>query len=217
MLVMGGSGSSKERRRIMRVMVVGGTGTIGTAVADALEERHEVLRVGHTSGDRQVDLASRSSIRSLLESAGEVDAVVCAAGNAAFGPLSDLDAEDVDLSLHSKLRGQVELARLAFKSISDGGSITLTSGVLAAEPTPGSAAVSMVNAGVEGFVRAAALEAPRDIRINVVSPPWVAETLEAMGRDPSEGMPAERVARSYVAAVEGSMSGEVLDAREVEG
>lgn len=47
---------------------------------------------------------------------------------------------------------------------------------------PGSAAVSLVNSALEGFGRAAALEAPRGIRVNVVSPPWVTETLQAMKR-----------------------------------
>ena len=95
-----------------------------------------------------------------------------------------------------------------------GGSITLTSGVLSQEPSIGSTAVSLVNAGVEGFARAAALDLPRGIRINVVSPPWVSETLQAMGMDPSGGMPAAHVARAYVDAVRGAHNGQVLDARK---
>jgi NAD(P)-dependent dehydrogenase (short-subunit alcohol dehydrogenase family) len=58
-----------------------------------------------------------------------------------------------------------------------GGSVTVTSGVLARQPMPGGAAISMVNAGLEGFVRGAAAEAPRGVRVNAVSPPWVTETL----------------------------------------
>jgi NAD(P)-dependent dehydrogenase (short-subunit alcohol dehydrogenase family) len=98
--------------------------------------------------------------------------------------------------------------------INDGGSFTLTSGVLAAEPMPGSAAISLVNAGLEGFVRAAALELPRGLRVNIVSPPWVSETLKSMGKDPSAGMPAEQVAAAYVEAVDDRQNGRVLDARE---
>ena len=85
--------------------------------------------------------------------------------------------------------------------------------MLANEPMPGSAAISLVNAGIEGFARAADLEAGRGIRVNVVSPPWVSETLEAMGREGSGGLPAAKVARAYVESVEGRESGEVLDAR----
>ena len=98
--------------------------------------------------------------------------------------------------------------------INDNGSFTLTSGVLAREPMPGSSAISMVNAGVEGFVRAVQLEMERGLRVNVVSPVWVAETLKALGRDSSTGMPAAQVARAYVAAVTGTQRGAVLDVRE---
>ena len=71
-----------------------------------------------------------------------------------------------------------------------------------------------MNAGLKGFARAAAVEMPRGIRINVVSPPWVSETLQAMGQDPSGGMPATEVARAYVDAVTGTHHGQVLDARK---
>jgi NAD(P)-dependent dehydrogenase (short-subunit alcohol dehydrogenase family) len=96
------------------------------------------------------------------------------------------------------------------RQVADGGSFTLTSGILAQKPMPGSAAVSLVNAGLEGFVRAAALEAPRGIRVNVVSPPWVRETLEKMGRDAASGLPAERVAQAYRESVETRRTGEVI-------
>jgi NAD(P)-dependent dehydrogenase (short-subunit alcohol dehydrogenase family) len=75
----------------------------------------------------------------------------------------------------------------------------------------GSGVISLVNAGLEGFVRAAALEAPRGIRVNVVSPGWVTETLEALGMDKTQGTPAAIVARAYVEAVEGSGSGKIIE------
>lgn len=198
----------------MKVLVIGGTGTIGAAVAEALSARHEVTVAGHSSGERLVDLESAESIRETLDAAGPFDAVVCCAGRAAFGPLDELSDEQFELSLRNKLMGQVDVIREALPRLREGGSVTVTTGVLAREPIPGSAAISMVNAGLEGFVRAAALEAPRGVRVNAVSPPWVSETLEAMGRDPSGGLPAATVANAYVAAVEGDASGEVLDARE---
>jgi NAD(P)-dependent dehydrogenase (short-subunit alcohol dehydrogenase family) len=74
----------------------------------------------------------------------------------------------------------------------------------------GSGAVSLVNSALEGFTRAAALEAPRKIRVNVVSPPWVTETLIAFKMDPAGGLPAVNVARAYVASIEGKQSGEVI-------
>ena len=199
----------------MRILVVGGTGTIGSAVVEALRPRHEVVPVGHTSGDEQVDLSDPRSIEQLFERVGRVDALVSCAGEAAYGPLDELDDEDFARSLSSKLMGQVNLVRRGASHVRDEGSFALTSGVLSQEPAPGSAAISLVNAGVEAFARAVALELPRDLRVNVVSPPWVSETLEQMGRDPSEGLPAAAVATAYVASVEGHQSGTVIDARDV--
>lgn len=199
----------------MTIIVIGGTGTIGSAVADALlEADHDVLRVGHSSGELRVDMASRASLEGLYDGATPFDAVICAAGRASFGTLAELEDEDVELGLRHKLMGQIHVVRAGLDRIDAGGSFTLTSGVLAAEPVPGSSAISAANAGVEAFVRAAALELDPDLRVNVVSPPWVAETLEEMGRDPSGGMPAAEVARAYRHAVEGEMSGQVLDARD---
>jgi NAD(P)-dependent dehydrogenase (short-subunit alcohol dehydrogenase family) len=143
---------------------------------------------------------------------GKVDAVVCAAGSGAWKPLEQLTDEDFARSLGYKLMGQVNVVRYGFPAVNDGGSITTTSGVLARSPMIGSAAISLVNSGLEGFTRAAALEAPRGIRVNVVSPPWVVETLLEMGaKDTSHGLPAATVARAYVRSVTGTESGQVLE------
>lgn len=199
----------------MRIIVVGATGTIGRAVVAELEGDHDVVRVGRSGGDSTVDMESEESVRRFYGEIGGFDALVSAAGRASFGPLAELDREEYLLSLHGKLLGQIELVRLGLEAARDGAVFTLTSGVLAHEPTEGSAAVSTVNAGVEAFVAAAALELPRGMRINVVSPPWIAETLEEMARDPSAGMPAAEVARAYRQSIESGRTGEVLDPRRL--
>jgi NAD(P)-dependent dehydrogenase (short-subunit alcohol dehydrogenase family) len=198
----------------MRIAVIGATGTIGSAVVETLSNEHEVIAVGHKSGKYTVDISSQDSIRSLYKSVGKVDAVVSCAGQAAFKPLGQLADDDWNLSLGNKLMGQVHLVTLGTDSIRDGGSFTLTSGVLAQEPMVGGTAISLVNSGLEGFTRSAALELPRGIRINVVSPPWVSETLKAMGQDPSHGLPASVVAKAYVKSVTGRITGQVIDARK---
>ena len=116
------------------------------------------------------------------------------------------------MSLRYKLMGQVNVIRVAKDKVKDGGSITVTSGILATKPMPGSAAVSLVNSGLDGFVRAAGLDMPRGVRVNVVSPPWVKETLRSMKMDEAHGLAAADVAKAYVAAVEGKANGEVLEA-----
>ena len=192
------------------IVIVGGTGTIGSAIAEGLGSEHDVFRVGHTSGPYQVDMTSRASIEDLLKSLPTVDHLVSAAGEAKFGALSELTDEDFEVSLEGKLMGQIDLVRVGRDYVADGGSFTLTTGVLSREPVPGSAAISTVNAGVEGFVRAADLELDRELRINAVSPGWVAETLESMGRDPEEGVPVAEVAEAYIDLLGDSRSGEVV-------
>ena len=197
----------------MRILVIGASGTIGKAVVDALSGGNEVIRASSKTSPTKVDIANANSIRGMYHSLGRVDHVVCCAGNAKFGPLEQLSDDDFRFCLDHKLMGQVNVVRYGFENVNDGGSFTVTSGVLAQNPMKGSGAISLVNAGLEGFVRAAALEAPRGIRVNVVSPPWVTETLIAYKMDPSGGIPAAQVAKTYVKAVRGVDTGQVLAAR----
>jgi NAD(P)-dependent dehydrogenase (short-subunit alcohol dehydrogenase family) len=199
----------------MKIIVIGAAGTIGNEVVRALtQNKHEVVRASR-SGEVKVNVDDPSSVRALFDKVQGVDAVVSCAGNAAFKPFTELTDSDYELGLRSKLMGQVSVARFAKDHLREGGSIVLTTGVLAMHPMPGSASISMVNAGLEGFVRAAALEMPRNLRINAVSPPWVKETMIKFGMDPTPGQAAADVAKAYVAAVEGKQQGQVLDPRQV--
>jgi len=196
----------------MKIVVVGGTGTIGRAVVERLSREHEVVAVSRR-GPVQADLEDGESLRRLFQIVKSVDAVVSCAGSAAFRPLGQLTDADFQLGLCSKLMGQVNLARIAIDHVADGGSVTLTGGVLAHEPMPGGAAIAMVNAALEGFVLGASIELPRGLRLNLVSPPWISETLQALKMDPSQGIPAAACAEAYAVAVEGQQNGQTLDAR----
>ncbi len=195
----------------MRVLVVGATGTIGGAVAEALARDHEVVPASRHHTPLKVDTTDAASLRALFAAVGQVDAVVSAAGDAKFAPLEALTDADFELSLNSKLMGQVNLVRMGIVHVRDGGSFTLTSGILGRAPTPGSSALALVNGALEAFTRAAALDLPRRIRINVISPPWVQETLKALGMDTTQGLPAATVARAYVESVTGSHTGKVIE------
>ena len=198
--------------RQLKIIVVGGTGTIGREVVKLLSSSHEIVTVGYDDGDLQVDIASKDAIKGLFREVGSFDAVISATGVAKFGSIEELSDEDYMFGLTNKLMGQVNLVRVGLNYINDNGSFTLTTGV-SQKPRPGSSAVTMANAAVEGFVRAAALELPRSIRANAVSPGPVKETLGAKGKDSSHGIAAATLALSYKESVEGNRNGEVLDAR----
>ena len=196
----------------MKVIVIGATGTIGKAIVKSIAERHEVITVSRSRTAVTVALADKSSIVDMYRSTGRVDAVICSAGLASFGPFGTLTDSDYELGINNKMMGQVNVVRIGLDYLNTNGSFTLTSGILSRKPMVGSAAISLVNSALEGFVRAAALEMPRGFRINIISPNWVIDTLKAFNMDPSIGTPVEVVAQAYMLALEGSMSGEVLDA-----
>ena len=199
----------------MKIVVIGASGTIGSAVVKLLKQRHQVIAVSRSGGDHRANITSKASLEAALGAIGKVDAIVSTTGSAVFKALAALADADFEKSLHDKLMGQVNVVRVGSQQILSGGSITLTSGILAQHPIPGSAAISLVNAGLEGFARAAALELKAaNVRVNVVSPPWVKETLVALKMDPAPGMPADDDNKDYKRRVEGSASGEVIDARK---
>ncbi|HSS64343.1 MAG TPA: short chain dehydrogenase [Gammaproteobacteria bacterium] len=198
----------------MKIIVIGASGTIGRAVVDILAPDHQILAVGHSSGNMRVDLASRDSIENMFTAAGEFDALISAAGAASFGSLDELKDDDYEFAFRNKLMGQVNLVRLGRNRVSDRGCFTLTTGVLSQRPMPGSAVISMVNSALEGFVRAAALELRDHVRVNAVSPVFVKETMAKLGMDPSSGMSAADTARAYKASVEGGETGQVLDVKD---
>jgi NAD(P)-dependent dehydrogenase (short-subunit alcohol dehydrogenase family) len=197
----------------MKIIVIGASGLIGSAIVSALTPRHEVIAASRKSATHPVDITDKASIAKLFAGLGTFDAVISAAGGAAYRPLADLTDADFAMSLGYKLMGQVNLARLAVGHLSDGGSITLTTGVYAKEPPPNAAAIAMVNSGVNGYVIGAAGELPRGIRINAVSPPLVGPFRLNAAASRVECMTPEDVALAYVEAVEGRSTGRVIDTR----
>jgi NAD(P)-dependent dehydrogenase (short-subunit alcohol dehydrogenase family) len=195
----------------MKIIVIGATGTVGKAVVEQLGRRHEIVAVGSSSGQYQADIADIAQVRAVFEKIGKVDAVVVAAGKLAFAPLAEFMPEQFRVGLDSKLMGQVNVAQVAQDFLNDGGSITLTSGIVADQPIRNGASASMVNSAVEGYARGAAIELPRGLRINVVSPTLLTESLDSYGPyfRGFETAPASRVALAYSRSVEGAQTGQV--------
>jgi NAD(P)-dependent dehydrogenase (short-subunit alcohol dehydrogenase family) len=196
----------------MRIVVVGATGTVGQAAVNELGRRHEIVRAGRSSGDVTVDLMSEDSIRAMYEQAGEIDAVVAATGHTHFGPLQTMTAEQFRKGLDDKLMGQINLVLIGQHHINDGGSITLTSGVVNRDPIRQGSNAGAVDGAIDAFVKSAAIEMPRGLRINAVSPGLLQESAEKYdGFFPGhEAVSSARVGLAYAKSVEGALTGQVI-------
>ena len=197
-----------------KIIIIGATGTIGQAVSNLLMKENQIVRVGNSKGDYTVDLNYNTSIEKLFKKIGPFDGLICTAGECRFGNVNEASDNDYMFGIYSKLMGQVNLVRIALRYINPKGSITLTTGVFAREPWPGTVPTAMVNAALEGFARAAALDVPNGIRINAVSPILINITAKKMGMDTAGTMSPSETARAYKASVEGDMAGQILDVRK---
>lgn len=192
----------------MKALVVGSNGTIGKAVVELLKEKGIEVIGASRSGSPALDITNNSNIETFYKNLGEVDAIVCAAGDAAFSFLNKVTDADIQLSVNSKLLGQVNLVRKGLNNLRPGGVFVLTGGILAYSPIPQTSLISMVNIGLEGFARALALELTEGRRIVVVHPPWIAETAAKIGMDPAPWPDAAKTAETYLKAIEGTKNGE---------
>ena len=196
----------------MKIIVVGATGVLGKAVTNELKAQHEVITVGFRDGDYTVDITDLDSIRSLYKKIGDFDALVSTTGAVHFGPLEAITQDEWSLGINNKLMGQINLVTEGLGFIADNGSFTLTSGLISRDPIPYGTAATMVCSAIEGFVASAALELPRGIRINAVSPTLLSESVESFGPafqgfDP---VPASKAALGFVKSVGGRRSGETF-------
>ncbi|GAA0595453.1 short chain dehydrogenase [Virgibacillus siamensis] len=194
----------------MKILIIGASGTIGREITYELERNHEIIRAGRNGADVQVDNTSAESIRNMYEKVGKVDAVVNASGGANFASVSELTPELNEKGIESKLKGQINLVLLGMDYVNDGGSFTLTTGVMMDDPIPMGASAAMANGGVKAFIKSASIEMPRGIRINSVSPNIVEESWERIGHLFAGFNPvrADKVARAFVKSVEGRQTGQ---------
>jgi NAD(P)-dependent dehydrogenase (short-subunit alcohol dehydrogenase family) len=197
----------------VRILVIGANGTLGQAAVSALKDRHEIVTAGRTTGDVKVDLLDPQSISRMYKEAGKLDAVITCTGHAYFGPLAGMTGDQFMIGLKDKLMGQVNVVLIGQSLINDGGSFTLTGGVLDRDPIRKGANASAVNGALNAFAMSAAIELERGIRINVVSP----TVLQASAKKYEGFFPghvpvsSERVGFAYVKSVEGAITGQVIE------
>ena len=196
----------------MKIIIIGGNGTIGKKVSNHFSKKHEIMIGGRNSGDVMLDIADSKSIEAMFESVGNIDAVVCIAGDAKWAAFDSMVEEDFYIGLKSKLMGQVNLVRIGRNYLNAGGSFTLTTGILADHPVMLTTSPAMVNGAIHSFVKAASLELGNGIRINVVSSGLVEDAIEKYeayfpGHNP---IPMNKVINGYVKSVEGKGTGEII-------
>ena len=196
----------------MKILIIGGNGTIGKKVSNHFSTKHELIIGGRNSGDITVDIADSNSIEALFKSIGKMDAVVCIAGEAKWASFDSMTEEDFYIGLKSKLMGQVNLVRIGKHYVNDGGSFTLSTGILADHPVELTTSAAMVNGGIHSFVKAVSLELKKRIRINVVSSGLVEDAVDIYeayfpGHNP---IPMKKVINGYVKSVEGKGTGEII-------
>ena len=196
----------------MKILVIGGTGTIGKKIVSHFSTNNDVIVAGRTSPAYQVDIGDTESIQKLFEKVGRLDAIICAAGEARWAEFDALSEEDYYIGIKSKLMGQVNIVRIGRNYLNSGGSITLTTGILADDPVVQTTSAAMVNGGIHSFVQAVALEIENGIRVNVVSPGVVEDAyIKYKSYFPGHiPIPMDKMMLGYVRSVEGKGNGQVI-------
>ena len=200
----------------MRILIIGGNGTIGSRVSKQLAYKNEVIIGGRKKGDVIVDISDSESIKAMFQETGKLDAIVCIAGEAKWAPFNEMSEDDFYIGLRSKLMGQVNLVRIGKDYLNSNGSITLSTGILAEDPVVNTTSAAMVNGGLNSFVKAVSLEIENGLRVNVVSLGVVEDAYEKYkdffpGHNP---VPTPKVVNAYLRAVQGKGNGEVIKVYE---
>jgi NAD(P)-dependent dehydrogenase (short-subunit alcohol dehydrogenase family) len=193
----------------MKFLVVGSTGLIGSYVAKTLSKHGTVIGVSRTT-QISVDVKDPASIKAMYEKVGKTDAVASCIGKVAFKPVAELTYEDYLIGLKDKALGQVELVRAGIDFLNDAGSFTLMTGVLARDPIPSGSVAALANGAIESFTLAAAIDLPRGIRINTVSPNVLVEATSYHASFPGfHQVTAQSVADAYVKSILGKQTGQI--------
>lgn len=197
----------------MKVLIIGGAGTVGSAIIKELGGRHEIIVAARSSGDVRVDIENEASIVDMYKKLPKLDAVAVATGgsNGHFAPLSQMTADNYRVGLDSKLLGQVNVVLKGLEHVSDGGSFTLIGGTWSPQDVvPLFSNIYMVNAAIEGFVIGAAPDMPRSLRLNGVHPTTITESMAAYASffRGFSSVPASEAALAFSKSIEGVQTGQ---------
>lgn len=184
------------------VVVIGGSSGIGLAIAGRARAEGALVTIGGRSEERlqqasralgevdvaRIDISNEASVNAFFEPLTHVDHLVICAGTVGPSAVVQSSLETLRAVVEQRLWGAVYAVRATAPKM-EGGSITFTSGGIAARPRAGAALSTATLGAVESLARALALElAPT--RVNCVAPGAVATPLWGVG-PAAEGRIAE--------------------------
>ncbi|EGR0048291.1 SDR family oxidoreductase [Vibrio vulnificus] len=206
-------------------VVLGGTSGIGAELAKQLESDHTIVHVA--SRQTGLDISDEKSVYHYFETIGAFDHLIVTAGSyAPAGKVVDVEVTQAKYAFDTKFWGAVLAAKHGARYLKQGGSITLTSGMLSRKVVANTYVKAAINAAIEATTKVLAKElAP--IRVNAISPGLTkTEAYKGMNADDRDTMyqrtqshlpvgkvgEASDIAMAYLFAIQNSyMTGTVID------
>ncbi len=194
-----------------KIVVVGATGRLGRVVVGGLND-YEVVRAGRSGPDLKIDALDFESVSDVFASVGTFDGLISCIGGTPFKTFEELTMEDFALGLSKKCFSQLNLAKAAIPYLTENGSITLTSGIIGDEPILAGSCAAAANGALNTCVSTLAAEYAGKLRINIVSPSIIENSVEDYGMlfDGFEPTSKKRIVEAYRRTISAPISGRVL-------
>ena len=194
-----------------KIVVVGATGRLGRVVVGGLSD-YEVVRAGRSGPDLKIDALNFESVSDVFASIGTFDGLISCIGGTPFKTFEELTMEDFALGLSKKCFSQLNLAKAAIPYLTENGSITLTSGIIGDEPILAGSCAAAANGALNMCVSTLAAEYAGKLRINIVSPSIIENSVEDYGMlfDGFEPTSKKRIVEAYRRTISAPISGRVL-------
>ena len=195
-----------------KIVVVGATGRLGRVVVEGLKDDYELVLASRSGPDLKIDAFDFANAGKILSSVGKFNGLVSCIGGALFKPFDELTMEDFATGLSKKCFSQLNLARAAIPLLTENGSITLTSGIIGDEPILAGSCAAAANGALNMCVSTIAAEYAGKLRINIVSPSIIENSVDDYGMlfDGFEPTSKESIIHAYRRTISAPISGRVL-------
>ena len=195
-----------------KIIVIGATGKLGKVVVEGLQKDYEVIRASRSGPDLKIDAFDFESVSDVLASIGPFDGLVSCIGGTPFKIFDELTMEDFAAGLSTKCFSQLNLAKAAIPFLLENGSITLTSGIIGDEPIIAGSCAAAANGALNMCVSTLAAEYAGKLRINVVSPSIIENSVDHYGMlfDGFEPTSNQSIIHAYRRTISAPITGQVL-------